>query len=80
MSLILSAFQIFNNHLYGLKMGTKQNEGVNLKLTLSVPYVELVYLLSELILLNGLSARNRKREAPFKVLHLVHGAEEQILV
>lgn len=48
-------------------------------LTLSVLDVELVDLLSELILLNGLSARNRKREASFKVLHLVHGADEQNL-
>lgn len=47
--------------------------------TLGVPNVELVYLLREFILLNGLSARNRKRETPFKVLHLVHGAEEQPL-
>lgn len=39
-------------------------------------YVELVDLLGKLILLNGFSARNRKRESPFKVLHLVHGAEE----
>lgn len=47
--------------------------------TLYVLYVELVYLLGELILFNGLSAGNRKRKAPFKVLHLVHGAERQPL-
>ena len=48
-------------------------------LTLRVPYVELVDLFSELILLDGLSARNRKRETPFEVLHLVHRVEEQTL-
>lgn len=44
-----------------------------------MPYVELVDLLGELVLLDGFSARNRKRETPLKVLHLVHGAEEQTL-
>lgn len=48
-------------------------------LTLSVPYVELVYLLSVFVLFNGISAGNRKRETPFKVLHLVHGVEGQTL-
>lgn len=42
-------------------------------LTLSVADVELVYLLCELVLLNGLSPGNRKGETPLKVLHLVHG-------
>lgn len=41
--------------------------------------VELVDLLSELILLNGLSARNGQRETPLEVLHLVHVAEKQTL-
>ena len=48
-------------------------------LTLRVPYVELVDLFGELILLDGLGARNRKRETPFEVLHLVHRVEEQTL-
>lgn len=48
-------------------------------LTLCVPNVELVDLFGELILLDGLSARNRKRETPFEVLHLVHRVEEQTL-
>lgn len=48
-------------------------------LTLSVMNVELVDLLSELVLLDSLSARNRQRETPLKVLHLVHGAEKQTL-
>lgn len=47
--------------------------------TLYVLCVELVYLLGEVILFNGLSAGNRKRKTPFKVLHLVHGAERQTL-
>ena len=46
-------------------------------LTLSVLDVELVDLLSELIFLDGLSARDRQRETSLKVLHLVHGAERE---
>lgn len=47
--------------------------------TLYVLYVEVVYLLGEVILFNGLSTGNRKRKTPFKVLHLVHGAERLTL-
>lgn len=46
---------------------------------MSVLTVEVVDLLGELVLINGLSARNRQREAPFKVLHLVHDARKQTL-
>lgn len=44
-------------------------------ITLRVPDVELIYLLREFILLNGFSARHRKGEAPFEVLHPVHDAD-----
>lgn len=42
--------------------------------TLDVLDVELVDLAGEVVLLDGLSAGNRERKTPFKVLHLVHGA------
>lgn len=52
---------------------------VHIYFTLRVPDVELIYLLREFVLLNGLSARNGKGEAPFEVLHLVHGADARPL-
>ena len=67
---VMDRFPMIEWHFFVREMGV---------LTLSVLYVQLVYLLSELVLLNGLSARNRKRETPLKVLHLVHGVEEQTL-
>lgn len=63
---VIKALYIIKKHNTTMSWGA----GV---LTLSVLYVELVYLLSELILLNGLRAWNRKRKTPFKVLHLIHG-------
>lgn len=48
-------------------------------ITLRVPDVELIYLLREFILLNGFSARHRKGEAPFEVLHPVHDADTRPL-
>lgn len=59
--------------------GNKEREGETRQgivsfLTRSVADVELVYLLCELVLLDGLGARNRKGKPPLKVLHLVHGA------
>lgn len=51
----------------------------HINITLLVPDVELIYLLHEFIFLNGFSARDRKGEAPFEVLHPVHGAESRPL-
>lgn len=48
-------------------------------ITLRVPDVELIYLLGEFILLNSFSARHRKGEAPFEVLHPVHDADARLL-
>lgn len=44
--------------------------------TLSVSDVELVDLLGELVLLDGLGARDGQRKTPLEVLHLVHDAVE----
>lgn len=51
----------------------------HINITLLVPDIKLIYLLREFILLNGFSARYRKGEAPFEVLHPVHGADAQPL-
>lgn len=48
-------------------------------ITLRVSDVELIYLLREFVLLNGFSARHRKGEAPFEVLHPVHAADARPL-
>lgn len=50
-----------------------------LPFTLNVLDAELGDLAREVVLLDGLGARNRERKAPLKVLHLVHGATEQAL-
>lgn len=50
-----------------------------LHLTLNVLDVELGDLAREVVLLDGLGARNRERKPPLKVLHLVHGTTEQAL-
>lgn len=50
-----------------------------LPFTLNVLDVELGDLAREVVLLDGLGARNRERKTPLEVLHLVHGATEQAL-